>query len=155
MYDPRVFSFKFERHCVAWSYFVFFASIGISLRHFCKHSELFDFFTNSLFFLRRFCGDFRFSCHFCGDFAAILGSKVVLRTKNGNQISAYEKSGIPFVYWDFPILSTLGCPDGLEPSTFRTTSRFPNSPGLPLSIGVYVNHKNRVCADFAPISTLQ
>ena len=108
MYDPRVFSFKFERHCVAWSYFVFFASIGISLRHFCKHSELFDFFTNSLFFLRRFCGDFRFSCHFCGDFAAILGSKVVLRTKNGNQISAYEKSGIPFVYWDFPILSTLG-----------------------------------------------
>ena len=108
MYDPRVFSFKFERHCVAWSYFVFFASIGISLRHFCKHSEFFDFFTNSLFFLRRFCGDFRFSCHFCGDFAAILGSKVVLRTKNGNQISAYEKSGIPFVYWDFPILSTLG-----------------------------------------------
>ena len=108
MYDPRVFSFKFERHCVAWSYFVFFASIGISLRHFCKRPELFDFFTNSLFFLRRFCGDFRFLCHFCGDFAAILGSKVVLRTKNGNQISAYEKSGIPFVYWDFPILSTLG-----------------------------------------------
>ena len=64
------------------------------------------------------------------------------------------KSKSPVISW-ITGLYLLGCPDGLEPTTFRTTSRFPNSPGLPLSIGVYVNHKNRVCADFAPISTLQ
>ena len=151
MYDPRVFSFKFERHCVARFYFIFFASIGISLWHFCKRSELFDFFTNSLFSLRRFCGDFRFSCHFCGDF----------RFKNGSENQKWKpnfclrKIGNPICLLGFPDSIYLGCPDGLEPSTFRTTIRFPNSPGLPLSIGVYVTHKNRICADFAPISTLQ
>ena len=75
----------------------------------CNHPRVFRFLLQILlFFLRRFCGDFRFLGHFCGDFAAILGSNLALISKNGNLISAYEKSGIPFVYWDFPILLTLG-----------------------------------------------
>ena len=113
MYDPRVFSFKFERHCVAWSYFVFFASIGISLRHFCKHSEFFDFFTNSLFFLRRFCGDFRFSCHFCGDFAAISRLKFGKYFQKWKLYFLIRNIEKPFIYGSFSIFSVCD-PVGIQ-----------------------------------------
>ena len=46
----------------------------------------------------------------------------------------------------------LGCPDGLEPSTFRTTSNLSNSPIVPLFIDVCDFIENRVCVDFASIS---
>ena len=69
MYDSRVFSFKFERHCVAWSYFVFFASIGIILRHYVIIREFFDFFYK---FCSFFCGDFAAISDFWAIFAAIL-----------------------------------------------------------------------------------
>ena len=121
MYDPRVFSFKFERHCVAWSYFVFYASIGISLRHFCKHSELFDFFTNSLFFfaaiLRRFQIFMPFLRRFCGDFRFKSGSE----NQKWKPNFCLRKIGNPLCLLGFPDSIYLGCPVGLEPTTFRTT----------------------------------
>ena len=46
----------------------------------------------------------------------------------------------------------FGCPDGLEPSTFRTTSNLSNSPIVPLFIDVCDFIENRVCVDFASIS---
>ena len=50
------------------------------------------------------------------------------------------------------IISTLeGCPDELEPSTFRTTSNLSNSPIVPLFIDVCDFIENRVCVDFASI----
>ena len=49
-------------------------------------------------------------------------------------------------------MSSFGCPDGLEPSTFRTTSNLSISPIVPLFIDVCDFIENRVCVDFASIS---
>ena len=45
---------------------------------------------------------------------------------------------------------TFGCPDGLEPSTFRTTSNLSISPIVPLFIDVCDFIENRVCVDYTP-----
>ena len=44
-----------------------------------------------------------------------------------------------------------GCPDGLEPSTFRTTIPTENSPASQIFKGLASIFKNPFCADFAPI----
>jgi len=49
-------------------------------------------------------------------------------------------------------MSSFGCPDGLEPTTFRTTSNLSISPIVPLFIDVCDFIENRVCVDFASIS---
>ena len=50
------------------------------------------------------------------------------------------------------IVSTLeGCPDGLEPSTFRTTIHTENSSASQIFKGLASIFKNPFCADFAPI----
>ena len=45
----------------------------------------------------------------------------------------------------------LGCPDGLEPSTFRTTSTFTNCLTTRLYIVVSEDCENPFCGDFAAI----
>ena len=61
------------------------------------------------------------------------------------------KSKSPVISW-ITGFYFLGCPDGLEPSTFRTTSNLSNSPIVPLFIDVCDFIENRVCVDFASIS---
>ena len=131
--------------------------------HSCTHQERNNFLEANriITYLQdkmEFCGDFASIFDFCVDFAAIFEPKSWSQANKLDLVFLKLKNRKPLYLLGFSEISSvflLGCPDGLEPSTFRTTSRFPNSPGLPLSIGVYVNHKNRVCADFAPISTLQ
>ena len=73
-------------------------------------------------FLRRFCGDFRF--------------------KSGSENQKWKpnfclrKIGNPLCLLGFPDSIYLGCPDGLEPSTFRTTSHNTDFQQTPLYIAV-------------------
>ena len=48
-------------------------------------------------------------------------------------------------------MSPFGCPDGLEPSTFRTTSTFTNCLTTRLYIVVSEDCENPFCGDFAAI----
>ena len=61
----------------------------------------------------------------------------------------FWQSKSPVIPW-ITGLFLLGCPDGLEPSTFRTTSNLSNSPIVPLFIDVCDFIENRVCVDYTP-----
>ena len=90
--------------------------------------------------LRRFCVDFASIFDFCVDFASIFEPKswsqtkklelVLFKPKSWSQTKKLElvlfklKFREPLYLLGFSEISfvfLLGCPDGLEPSTFRTT----------------------------------
>ena len=60
------------------------------------------------------------------------------------------KSKSPVISW-ITELFLLGCPDGLEPSTFRTTSNYTDFQQSPLYIAVSEDCENHVCGYFAAI----
>ena len=74
--------------------------------------------------LRRFCVDFASIFDFCVDFASIFDPKSWSQTKKLELVLFKLKFREPFYLLGFSEISfvfLLGCPDGLEPSTFRTT----------------------------------
>ena len=74
--------------------------------------------------LRRFCVDFASIFDFCVDFASIFDPKSWSQTKKLELVPFKLKFREPLYLLGFSEISfvfLLGCPDGLEPSTFRTT----------------------------------
>ena len=73
--------------------------------------------------------------------------KVCLQCAYNFERFGYKKSRKLFTYRTL----TFGCPDGLEPSTFRTTSTFTNCLTTRLYIVVSEDCENPFCGDFAAI----
>ena len=74
--------------------------------------------------LANFCVDFASIFQFCVDFASIFDSKSWSQTKKLELVPFKLKFREPLCLRDSRKISSiflLGCPDGLEPSTFRTT----------------------------------
>ena len=75
-------------------------------------------------FLRRFCVDFASIFDFCVDFASIFDPKSWSQTKKLELVLFKLKFREPLYLLGFSENITnhlVGCPVGLEPSTFRTT----------------------------------
>ena len=75
-------------------------------------------------FLRRFCVDFASIFDFCVDFASIFDPKSWSQTKKLELVLFKLKFREPLCLRDSRKISfvfLLGCPVGLEPTTFRTT----------------------------------
>ena len=68
-----------------------------------------------------FAAILRLFSDFCGYFAAIFGSNLALISKNGYQLFGHKKKRETPLFMEFSHVFYFGCPDGLEPSTFRTT----------------------------------